>query len=38
MCGFISYYIGDLTGTSGVASIIITGVIMSVYGYYNLSP
>jgi NhaP-type Na+/H+ or K+/H+ antiporter len=38
MCGFISYYLGDWTKTSGVVCIIITGVIMSIYGYYNMSP
>ena len=38
MCGLISYFLGDLSETSGVASIIITGLMMSIYGYYSLSP
>jgi len=38
LCGFVAYCLGDICKTSGVASIIFTGLVLSIYGWYNLSP
>jgi NhaP-type Na+/H+ or K+/H+ antiporter len=37
VCLYASYGLGDFLGTSGVSSLLITGLIFSQYGYYNLS-
>jgi NhaP-type Na+/H+ or K+/H+ antiporter len=34
---YTSYALGDLCKTSGVTSLLVTGLIFNQYGYYNLS-
>jgi sodium/hydrogen exchanger-like protein 6/7/sodium/hydrogen exchanger 8 len=36
--GYISYAIGYITNMSGIISLLMSGVVMAHYGWYNLSP